>query len=57
MEWLLWLIAAILVFVIIIWYSIPLILWFLRGVAIRYGMRKGEKIAKKWWKRRKKGDD
>ena len=37
MEWLLWLFLIIIVLVVVIWYSLPLIFWFLRGVAIRYG--------------------
>ena len=57
MEWLLWLFLILIVLVVIVWYSLPLIFWFLRGVAIRYGMKKGEKIAKKWWDRKKPGGD
>ena len=57
MEWLLWLFLILIVLVVIVWYSLPLIFWLLRGVAIRYGMKKGEKIAKKWWDRKKSGGD
>ncbi|GEM_PF-3892147 len=57
MGWLLWLLLALFAVAVLIWFSLPLIAWFLRGIAIRYGMRKGEKIVKRWWSRKEPGDD
>jgi len=61
MDWWIWLIiflAVLIVLVILVWFILPtIVMWILKTMAIRFGKKKAETVAKKWWQRKTTGDD